>query len=310
MKPNRFLILFLLLFLTSCTSATISDAVFVNLNDLHPLPTPAEIEVRPLRVAIAAVISPQGSAESYAPLLEYLSQKLNRPVERVQRRTYSEVNELVQNGEVDLAFVCTSAYLAGSRAFDMQLLAVPQVNGETVYRAQVIVPANSSVRSFEDLRGRIFAFTDPMSLTGRMYPLFLLQQMEETPEQFFSRTFFTYSHDDAIYAVAQGLADGASIDSLVLDFAVKRDPALIERVRIIHTSEPFGMPPVVVGPQIRPQLFAELQTILLEMVYDPAGQTALQTLDYDQFVLASPEDYLSARQIDETILPFLSTDLP
>lgn len=310
MKRIRLLLLFLGLFLGGCTSVTMSEAVFVNLNDLPPLPTPAESEVRPLRVAIAAVISPQGSAESYAPLLEYLSEKLDRPVERVQRRTYSEVNELVQDGEVDLAFVCTSAYLSGSQAFDMQLLAVPQVNGETVYHAQVIVPKESVAQTLEDLRGKIFAFTDPMSLTGRMYPLFLLQQMQETPEPFFSRTFFTYSHDDAIYAVAQGLADGASVDSLVLDFAVKRDPALLEQVRIIHTSEPFGMPPVVVGPYIRPQLMAELQTILVEMYTDPAGLNALQMLDYDQFVLADPQDYRSARQIDEAVLPFLQPDPP
>lgn len=310
MKQNRFLILILMLFLTGCTSAALSEAAFVHLNDLQPLPTPIESEVRPLRVAIAAVISPQGSAESYAPLLEYLSQQLDRPVERVQRRTYSEVNELVRNGEVDLAFVCTSAYLSGSKEFGMQLLAVPQVNGETVYHAQVVVPASSTAQSFEDLRGSIFAFTDPMSLTGRMYPLFLLQQMGETPEKFFSRTFFTYSHDDAIYAVAQGLADGASVDSLVLDFAVKRDPVLLEQIRIFQTSEPFGMPPVVVGPQIRPQLLAELQTLLVEMHMDPVGLSALQMLDYDQFVLADPQDYRSAMQLDEAVLPFLQSNTP
>lgn len=310
MKRPLLILSLLALLWAGCTSTVGSEGVFVDLNDLRPLPTPVENEVRPLRVAIAAVISPQGSAESYALLLEYLSQKLDRPVERVQRRTYNEVNELVRNGEVDLAFVCTSAYLSGSREFEMQLLAVPQVNGETVYRAQVIVPITSSATQIEDLRGKVFAFTDPMSLTGRLYPTFLLQQIEETPQNFFTRTFFTYSHDDAIYAVAQGLADGASVDSVVLDFAIKRDPTLLDKLRIIHTSEPFGMPPVVVGPEIRPKLMAELQTILLEMVQDSAGLIALKALDYDQFVLATPDDYLSARQIDEMLLPFLQGELP
>lgn len=310
MKRIPFLLLIFSLLLMGCASVKTSDVAMVNLSDLQPLPTPVENEVRPLRVAIASVISPQGSVESYAPLLEYLSDKLDRPIERVQRRTYSEVNELIRNGEVDLAFVCTSAYLSGSREFGMQLLVVPQVNGETVYRAQLIVPQTSLAQTLEDLRGKIFAFTDPTSLTGRMYPTYLLQQAGETPQNFFARTFFTYSHDDAIYAVAEGLADGASVASVVLDFALKRDPSLLEKIRIIHTSDPFGMPPVVVGPQIRPQLLAELQTLLLEMVRDPAGLSVLQTLDYDQFVLTSPDNYLSARQIDEALLPLLDIEIP
>jgi phosphonate transport system substrate-binding protein len=210
-------------------------------------------EVHPLKVAIAAVVSPQGTAESYAPLLEYLSAKLNRPVERVQRRTYAEVNDLLRSGEVDLAFVCTSSFLLGRREFDLQLLAAPQVDGEVVYHAQLIVLAKSPAVSIGDLRGKVFAFTDPTSFTGRVYPTYLLQTLRGQPETYFARTFFTYSHDDAIRAVADGVADGASVDSLVLEFALKRDPELAQQIRIIHTSPPFGMPPVVVSPGLRPQ---------------------------------------------------------
>ncbi len=284
-------------------------AGYVDLNDLKPLPTPLESDVRPLRVAIAAVLSPRGSAESYSQLLKYLAKELNRPVEPVQRRTYSEVNDLLRTGEVDLAFVCTSAYILGKREFNMQLLVAPQVNGEKVYRAQLIVPADSPAQSISDLRGILFAFTDPISFTGRMYPTYLLQQMGESPETFFASTIFTYSHDDAIYAVANGIADGASVDALVLDFAIKRDPSLSSRVRVLHTSEPFGIPPVVVGPDIRPQLQSQLQDVLLNLHEDPEGQAALQALDYDRFILIAEEDYNSAIAIEET-LNFFPMNMP
>ena len=274
---------------------------YVDLNYLEPLPAPAEEKIRPLKVAVAAVISPQGSAESYAPLLEYISRELGRPVERVQRRTYSEVNELIRTGEVDLAFVCTSSYLVGERQFGMQLLAAPQVNGEAVYYAAIIVPAESPVRDLSDLRGRVFAFTDPISFTGRMYPTYLLQEEGETPENFFERTFFTYSHDDAIYAIANAIADGASVDKLVLDFAIKRDPELADKIRVIHISPPFGIPPVVVGPQIRPQLYATLQEILLTMHLNPEGQAALEALDYDRFVQIRDMDYTTAKAIEVAV---------
>lgn len=290
-------------------SSALQVAGYVDLTDLKPLPTPVESDVRPLRVAIAAVLSPRGSAESYGPLLEHLAKELNRPVEPVQRRTYSEVNDLLHTGDVDLAFVCTSAYILGKREFNMQLLAAPQVNGEKVYRAQLIVPVDSPAQSISDLRGVLFAFTDPMSFTGRMYPTYLLQQLEESPETFFDSTIFTYSHDDAIYAVANGVADGASVDALILDFALKRDPNLASRVRVLHTSEPFGIPPVVVGPDIRPQLQAQLQDILLNLHKTPEGQAALQALDYDRFTLIAEEDYYSAIAIEEA-LNFFPMNMP
>ncbi len=299
------LILFLLFtaFLAGCSSPPpVPAAGFVDLSQLQPLPTPVEQEIRPLKVAIAAVISPQGTAESYAPLLEYLSGKLNRPVERVQRRTYAEVNELLRSGEVDLAFVCTSSYLLGKREFGLQLLAAPQVEGEVVYHAQLIVPAKSPIKRLQDLRGKVFAFTDPSSFTGRVYPTYLIQNLGEKPDTFFGRTFFTYSHDDAIRAVANGVADGASVDSLVLDFALKRYPELSQQIRIIHTSPPFGMPPVVVSPGLRPQTRAELENILLNMHHDPEGLAALRALNYDMFVHVLPQDYQSAEEIETQVL--------
>jgi phosphonate transport system substrate-binding protein len=297
-------------FLASCKPLPDAKAMeYVDLTNLQPLPTPINTDVRPLRVAIAAVISPQGSAESYGPLLEYLAKELGRPVEPVLRRTYGEVNDMLRTGEADLAFVCTSAYILGKRDFNMQLLVAPQVNGEKVYHAQLIVPADSQAQSLSDLRGTLFAFTDPMSFTGRMYPTYLLQQMGETPEVFFKNTIFTYSHDDAIYAVANDVADGASIDALVLDFALNRDPSLASRVRVLHTSEPFGIPPVVVGPDIRPQLRAQLQDILLNLHKDSAGQAALQAIGYEQFVLIADKEYDSAEAV-ESALNFFSAIEP
>jgi phosphonate transport system substrate-binding protein len=302
--PKLIVLFFLFLLPAGCSSPPVVPAAgFVDLNQLQPLPTPVEQEIQPLRVAIAAVISPQGTAESYAPLLDYLSDKLDRPVERIQRRTYAEVNELLSSGEVDMAFVCTSSYLLGKREFELQLLAAPQVEGEVVYHAQLIVPARSLATSIEDLRGKAFAFTDPTSFTGRVYPTYLLQKLGEQPETYFARIFFTYSHDDAIRAVADGVADGASVDSLVLEFALKRTPELAQQIRIIHTSPPFGMPPVVISPDLRPQTRAELEAILLNMHQDADGLAALQSLDYDKFVQVSPGDYQSAEQI-ESLVPF------
>ncbi|MFN7210249.1 MAG: PhnD/SsuA/transferrin family substrate-binding protein, partial [Aggregatilineales bacterium] len=103
---------YLLCGLSACGQAPARNAIA--LSTLQPLPAVAEQAVVPLRVSVAAVISPRGTAQSYQPLLDYLSAKLERPVELVQRRTYAETNALIEAGYVDVAFVCTSAYLEGA----------------------------------------------------------------------------------------------------------------------------------------------------------------------------------------------------
>lgn len=254
-------------------------------------------DTQPLRVAVAAVISPKGNVESYSDLLNYIGRKLNRPVQLVQRQTYAEVNDLIKSGEVDLGFVCTSAYVAGQREFGMELLVAPQVGGETVYYSFLIVPSDSPARSMADLRGKVFAFTDPMSLTGRVYPTSLVKALGESPETFFARVFFTYSHDNAIKAVANKVADGANVDSLVYDFFVTRDPTIAQRTRVIHRSPAFGIPPVVVNPKLSPQLKESLRNLLLQMDTDLDAQPILRNLMIERFVLVSDRIYNSARSL-------------
>lgn len=276
-------------------------AGYVNLAEQQTLPTTANIQIAPLKVAVAGVISPKSTVESYSALLSYLSDRLGRPVELVQRRTYLEVNDLLSKGIVDMAFVCTSAYIIGHDQFGMELLAAPQVKGETVYYSLLIVPANSLANSMADLKGKVFAFTDPISLSGRIYPTSLVQQLGSNPEQFFRQTFFTYSHDDAIRAVATGVADGAAVDSLVYEFSLALDPSLASKTRVIHRSPAFGIPPVVVGPQIRPQLKEELREILLGMADDIAGKAALQAIGVDRFVTITDSAYEGVRKLVDEV---------
>jgi phosphonate transport system substrate-binding protein len=251
----------------------------------------------PLRVAIAAVISPKETIRSYDELLTYLSEKLGRPVELIQRQTYAEINDLVRSGNIDVAFVCTRAYVEGKRDFDMELLVAPQVRGQAVYYSYLIVPRDSEAQSLEDLRGKTFAFSDPMSNSGRLVPVYRLWQMGETPESFFKKYIHTYSHDNSIKAVAEKLVDGAAVDSLVYDYALARGFEYIARTKIIWKSPPYGTPPVVVHPYLNSKLKTQLRDIFLAMDQDEEGRRILQDLMIDRFVVIDDAAYDSIREM-------------
>ncbi|HML35647.1 MULTISPECIES: phosphate/phosphite/phosphonate ABC transporter substrate-binding protein [Sporomusa] len=251
----------------------------------------------PLRVAVSSILSPRETLMVYQPLLSYLEKKLAMPVVLLQRRTYKEVNELIEHDSADIAFVCSGGYVAGHQSFGLELLAVPIVNGQHTYRSYIIVNAKLEAHSISALKGRSFAFTDPMSFSGRIAPVYMLHSQNIDTAHFFGRTFYTYSHDNAIQAVKDGIADAAAVDSLVFDQALQSDPELTKRVKIIDQSLMVGSPPVVVNRALDRSRKENLRSLLLVMQFDPDGKKALSALHYERFAVPDEKDYEALNNI-------------
>lgn len=261
-------------------------------------PRSSEPRETTIRMAVASVISPRETFNShYRELLEYVGGKLGLPVELVQGKTYAEINDMVRTGEVTLALVCTNPYLQGRDDFSMELLAAPEVNGEPFYYSYLIVRASADFRSFGDLRRRAFAFSDPLSNSGRLAPVYQLALAGETPESFFSRSIFTYAHDNSIKAVAENLVDGAAVDSLVYDYWVKAASDYTGKTKVIEKWGPFGINPVVVRPGLDPVLKQQLRGALLAMNEDASGREILRSLFIDRFVVPADSIYDSVREM-------------
>jgi phosphonate transport system substrate-binding protein len=257
-----------------------------------------------VRVAIASVVSPKESYEYYEDMIQYISRKLGGSVKIVQRRSYKEINDLIKNNEIDFAFVCGGAYIDGNSEFGMKLLVAPVVNNNTTYNSYIIVQNESNYSNLTDLRGKKFAFSDPLSNSGQLYPAYRLYLMNETPDSFFGKDeqgknnwFFTYSHDNSIIAVAQKLAEGAAVDSLVYGDMKKTHPDIIAKTRIIEISPPFGIPPIVVSKDIDPFLEEKLRNIFLDMSNDEEGKKILANVRIDRFTHIKDNRYDSIREM-------------
>jgi phosphonate transport system substrate-binding protein len=261
-----------------------------------------------VKVAIASVVSPKESYGYYEEMIRYLSKKIGGNIKIVQRRSYEEVNDLLKNSEIDFAFICSGAYVSGKSGSGMKLLVAPQVNGNTTYNSYIIVPKNSSYTRFTDLRGKKFAFSDPLSNTGKFYPEYRLSFINETQESFFgvdengkNNSFFTYSHDNSILAVAEQLADGAAVHSLVYEYMKTTKPEVVAKTRVIEVSPPYGIPPVVVSKDIDPFLEKRLKNIFLDMDKDEEGKKILYKVKIDMFVNLNDDAYDSIREMRKRI---------
>jgi phosphonate transport system substrate-binding protein len=274
-------------------------------------PSFAEVVLPPrqkdtLKIAVGAIISPTKSLVFYEDIFDYIGEKLGREVEMVQRKTYAEVNFLLEEGRIDAAFVCSRPYVEGHRDFGMELLCVPMCFGKTEYCSYFIVHKDSLIQKLEDLRGKVFAFSDPLSNTGMLIPTYTLAMMGERPESFFRRHIFTYSHDNSIRSVAEKLVDGAAVDSLIWEYLKAEDPKWTAQTRIIYRSTPCGIPPVVVSPGIAPQLKEKLRSAFLNMHNDPRGREILKRILIDRFTVIEDSAYNSIRQMKTFMKDFQS----
>lgn len=254
-----------------------------------------------VRIAVGGMITPKEGFAYYREFLDYIGTELGRPIEYVDATGYEEINAKLESREVDGAIVCSGPYVDGHSKFGLELLAVPRAYGGTVYYSYIIVPRDSPAKVLDDLKGKAFAFSDPLSNTGKLVPEYLLARKGESSKTFFSRTVFSGSHDKSIVAVADRLVDGAAVDSLIWEYLNKIRPELTAKTRILLKSDPYTIPPFVVHPSLDPALKEKLRAILLNAHTKPRGKELLDKMMTERFVPIEDKAYDSIRAMKEWI---------
>lgn len=213
----------------------------------------------------------------------YLERHLARPVEFTQRGSYREILELLRDGKLDFAWLCGYPYVRNKNHF--RLVAIPLYHGEPLYHSYLIVPSSDKKTvSLAGLSGRVFAFSDPDSNSGHLYPEYLLAQKNQTPASFFSKSFYTWSHRKVVEAVASRLAQGGAVDGYVWDTLSRTHPELTTKTRIVTESPQFAFPPIVASRSVPKRDMKAFQTVLFSMEEDDEGASLLDKLNINGFV--------------------------
>lgn len=288
---------FSIIFNTGCKNNTTPYIDFSQSSENTFLPNKADSDQRPILIALASVMSPHETIGYYRKIADYVSKKTGRQAILVQRKTYAEVNMLLANGDVDIAFLSTGAYSSYRGMNEIELFVMAEHRGNSLYTAELIVHKDSSIQTFDDLEGKTFAFTDPLSYSGHMVIEDRLKQSNTIPEKFFSRYFYTYSHDKALWAVANKVADAASLDSQIYEYAKEKTPELTANVRIISSLKGAPTGPVVISKRLKTEQKEQLRYIFLSMQEDPEAFEAMQGLVIDRFVIPTPELYEPLRKL-------------
>ena len=250
-----------------------------------------------LRFAVATMVSAEATFSTYRRLVHRVCRDVGRREAFIVRPSYADVREAIEQGNVDVALVCTGTYVHSLRRKRIRLLVQPEFEEPLEYRCLIIVPAKSDSKTIDDLRGMVMAFTDPESNTGCIVPSATLVNRGERPKAFFKKIVFTGSHDRSILAVALSVVDAAAIDSLVWQSKLIEDPSLAQKVRIMWRSEAFGPPPIVVPVSGDAALAESLQEAFLALDKDEEGRAILSAIGIRRFIRPRTEHYQSAIEL-------------
>jgi phosphonate transport system substrate-binding protein len=248
------------------------------------------------KVAISAMISPKRTFVYYQELLEYLSKKNNCKIFLEQRKTYQEVNALIESGEIDFAFICSGAYVELSSKCKIDIIAVPVINCSSTYQAYIIANKKSKINCFEDFKGKSFAYTDLLSNSGRLYSQKRLMEIGYIDKHFFSSIVYSNAHDNSIRLVNNGIVDGATVDGLIYNYIQSHNPEEISNIKIIEKSEKYAIPPIVSRTDKKKKL-EKIRNSILQMADDKEGAAILSKLMIDRFVVGYDSSYKTIRNI-------------
>lgn len=254
----------------------------------------------PIKIGVAAMISPKETFVTYKALLDFIGEKVGRPVELVQKPTYDDMDGALASEEVQVAFICSGPYTKDKKKIGVELLVVPVSYGQPFYNAYIITPKGSPYKSLAELKGKHFTLTDPKSNTGALVPTYMVgTRFNKKMEDFFSVVAYSKSHDKSIEMCAKKLTDGASVDSLIYDYAAATNPQYTKETKIIEKSPAYGIPPIVVTKGMDQGLKKKLRDAFLNVHNDPKGKEIIKKIGVDKFILGEDKNYDSVREMEE-----------
>jgi phosphonate transport system substrate-binding protein len=243
---------------------------------------PQQSETKPLQLALSAVFLGE-QQESVLHWKNYLEKRLERTVNFVQRRSYQEIADALREGRIDAGWICPRPFLLNKSS--ERLMVVPVWKGRPVYQSYLIVPSeDTTTQSIADLRGKIFAYSDPLSNSGQLVPVANILRHGGNPKTYFRKVIITYSHRNNIEAVAAGLVNGSNVDGYIYDQLAKTAPELIAKTRIVDKSADYVFPPIVARWNLPNEEFKKLQAVLIAMKNDDEGRNLLSAMGLDGFI--------------------------
>ena len=244
-------------------------------------------------------------APSIMPVYQAVTEEVGRRLAIETELVVETDYEACAQDKNEVCFVCSLPYVEFERQGISPAvpLAAPVLEGDRyadrpIYYSDVIVHRDSPFSSFLDLRGRSWAYNEPLSHSGYGITRYHLVELGET-HGFFGTVIEAGFHEESMRMVAAGEVDASAIDSQVLAVALRDDSSLARSLRIIDALGPSTIQPVAVSKRVPLDLRRRILSVLVSLHEDRDVRERLSLGLVKRFVPVGPSSYDDIRSMLE-----------
>jgi phosphonate transport system substrate-binding protein len=231
---------------------------------------------QPLTFSILSAENQASMQPLWQPLLDDMQAATGLKVKPFFATNYASLIEAMRFGQVQAGwYSALPALEAVERAHGEVLGRVLDAGGSSaVYRSVLIVRKGSGITLDKVLKcGKRYTFGmgDPNSTSGTLAPIaYLFAPRNIQPADCF-RTIRSASHQANVFAVAQGLADVATNNTVGLVFAKREAPAIADKLQVIWTSPDLPESSIVVRKDLDPAVKEKIRAFFLSYGQAPGA---------------------------------------
>ena len=231
------------------------------------------------RYGVQAVETQAAALTRYKGFSAYVKEKLGVELELFLSAEYAGVIQAIGAKQLEVMDMGASGYAAGyvETMGGIEPLVVPtNPDGTIGYYAVAFVRADSPYKSLDDLKGKIWAWAEPNSSSGYLFPLVSFRNKGLVPEKHFGKVVFSGGHEQSIIGVLDRAYDGAvtwtnDVDKHTrggLHMMLERKVLNIKDIRIIWVSELIPNPVIAIRSDVPAQMKADLKAMFLNLHKD------------------------------------------
>jgi phosphonate transport system substrate-binding protein len=262
---------------------SLAAAIVVSALTLNPA-TAADV----LNMGLVPSEDPRVIMNDNKVLLEKLEESMQMTIKPFVATDYNGIIEALRSKKLDIALLGPFSYVLATTVANVEAFALleTQRQGPT-YRSMIIARKDHGIRNLKDLSGKTFAFVDPGSTSGFLFPKAGLIKAGYDPDTYFSRVIFSGGHDASAIAVQNGKVDAAAVADALLEMAYNRGMLKQDEIVVVWTSEAIPGAPIVYRRDLPEELKAKIRAAFGQIHDVPWGPKST----IKQWVPASDADY-------------------
>jgi phosphate/phosphite/phosphonate ABC transporter binding protein len=227
-----------------------------------------------LKFGFTPVLAQAEMVKEFQPLMDYMTNSTGIKVTLYIAKSYGDLREQMEAGKVDIGSFSPFAYVDAVRGGKVKIIAQSILDHSAFYKGLIISRKDSGIKDLAGLKGKRFAFVDPKSASGYVYPRAMLIEKGFDPDKFFKETVFAGGHDKVIVSVLEGKVEAGAIYDGALAIA-KGKGLKTEELTTLASTDPIPHDAIVVKTDLDDATTRKIQKALIDLEKTDEGKAVI-----------------------------------